>query len=110
MGPVEIVDSPIKNSEFPVRKLLVYQRVPRLLAISNPNHLPGLIAKVPTHHATITERERSRSRLSASLAVAKTFNVPMEMKDNLVDLGLLGRAYKKFCHSLLVKLTMVNYG
>ena len=26
-GPVEIVDLPMKNRDFPVRKLLVYQRV-----------------------------------------------------------------------------------
>jgi hypothetical protein len=38
-GPVEIVDLPIKNSDFPVRKLLVYQRVAQYH--SKPNDFTG---------------------------------------------------------------------
>ena len=43
----------------------------------------AFLAAAPTHQATSTERDSSRCRLAASGAVAKTFRVPMEMKESL---------------------------
>ena len=37
-GPVEIVELPSKNGDFPVRKLLVYQRVTNQIASVPQNH------------------------------------------------------------------------
>ena len=38
-GSVEIVDLPSKNGDFPVRKLLVYQRVTNQIASVPQNYL-----------------------------------------------------------------------
>ena len=75
-GPVEIVELPSKNGDFPVRKLLVYQRV------------TNQIASVPQNHHQVGPHLASPSQDTAPRVGTGGTNAPGDEEGNGVSQGL----------------------